>query len=256
MSEAFLSIENVAMHFGGLHALDDVSFEVERGAVVGLIGPNGSGKTTLMNVVSGVFKPTYGNVRFNGKRIADVPTYAVCRLGIARTFQVVKPFANLTVRENVAVGAMYGRNGNRRGARASFERAQELLEIVGLARVAERNASDLTIPDRKRLEVAKALALDPEVLLLDEVMAGLNATEVEEAVDLLRTVNARGVTLIVVEHLMKAIVSISTTIVVLAEGKKIAEGAPAEVLASPRVIEAYLGTRYAERQRQLREPQA
>jgi branched-chain amino acid transport system ATP-binding protein len=245
---AYLQVENVGMRFGGLSALDGVSFDVERGAVVGLIGPNGSGKTTLMNVISGVYKPTGGSVRFAGRTIADVPTYRVCGLGIARTFQVVKPFANLSVRENVAVGAMYGREGATRSTHGAFERAQELLEIVGLARVAERPASDLTIPDRKRLEVAKALALDPDVLLLDEVMAGLNAVEVDEALALLRDVNARGVTLIVVEHLMKAIVSISTTIVVLAEGKKIAEGAPAEVLASPRVIEAYLGTRYAARQ--------
>jgi branched-chain amino acid transport system ATP-binding protein len=250
VSEAFLTIEDVEMHFGGLHALDGVSFEVERGSVTGLIGPNGSGKTTLMNCVSGVCKPTRGSVRFHGRRIADVPTYAVCRLGIARTFQVVKPFANLTVRENVAVGAMYGRNGRERGARASFERAQELCEIVGLSHLAGRLASELTVPGRKRLELAKALALDPEVLLLDEVMAGLNATEVDEALRLLRTVNEGGVTLIVVEHLMKAIASISTTIVVLAEGKKIAQGAPAEVLASPQVIEAYLGSRYAARQRQ------
>jgi branched-chain amino acid transport system ATP-binding protein len=254
VSEAFLSIQNVAMHFGGLHALDDVSFEVERGSVLGLIGPNGSGKTTLMNVVSGVYKPTHGNVVFNGKRIADVPTYAVCRLGIARTFQVVMPFANLTVRENVAVGAMYGRNGGERSARASFERAQELCEIVGLSHAAGRLASELTVPGRKRLEVAKALALDPEVLLLDEVMAGLNATEVDEALRLLRTVNEQGVTLIIVEHLMKAIASISTSIVVLAEGKKIAQGAPAEVLASSRVVEAYLGTRYAARQARREAP--
>jgi branched-chain amino acid transport system ATP-binding protein len=254
--EVALRITGVGMRFGGLWALSEVSFDVERGSVVGLIGPNGSGKTTLMNVISGVYKPTTGEVTYAGKRIADVPAHDVCHLGIARTFQIVKPFASLSVRENVAVGAMYGRNGGKRSTRASFERAQELLEIVGLARIADRPASELTIPDRKRLEVAKALALDPDVLLLDEVMAGLNATEVEEALELLRDVNRRGVTLIVVEHLMKAIVSISTTIVVLAEGKKIAQGAPSTVLASPQVIEAYLGSRWVKRQEQLKEIEA
>ena len=235
------------MQFGGLHALSDVSFDVERGAVVGLIGPNGSGKTTMMNVISGVYKPTSGYVSFGGKHIADVRTHDVCKLGIARTFQIVKPFASLTVRENVAVGAMYGRDGHTRTTARAFEHASELLEIVSLARVADRPASDLTIPDRKRLEVAKALALDPDVLLLDEVMAGLNASEVDEALALLRSLSARGVTLIVVEHLMKAIMAISTTIVVLAEGKKIAEGAPLDVTHSRAVIEAYLGARYVKR---------
>lgn len=243
-----LRVERVGMRFGGLRALDDVSFDVERGTILGLIGPNGSGKTTMMNIVSGVYKPTSGRVTYNGTRISDVPTHEVCHLGIARTFQIVKPFANLSVRENVAVGAMYGKLGAKRSARDAFRRTDELLEVVSLARVAGRLASDLTIPDRKRLEVAKALALDPDLLLLDEVMAGLNASEVDEALELLRAVNARGVTLIVVEHLMKAIMSISQRIVVLAEGKKIADGAPQEVTSNPAVVEAYLGARFVKRQ--------
>ncbi|MGH7755903.1 MAG: ABC transporter ATP-binding protein, partial [Vulcanimicrobiaceae bacterium] len=226
MTQSYLRVGDVEMRFGGLLALGGVSFGVERGSVVGLIGPNGSGKTTLMNIISGVFKPTAGQVEFAGRRIADVPTSRVCTLGIARTFQVVRPFANLTVRENVAVGSMYGRDGGKRSTAQAFAAADELVEFVGLARVATRNAGDLTIPDRKRLELAKALALDPEVLLLDEVMAGLNATEVDEALALLRQVHARGTTLIVVEHLMKAIMSISQRVIVLAEGIVIADGAP------------------------------
>ena len=246
---AFLEIDGVGMRFGGLWALSDVSFEIPRGTVLSIIGPNGSGKTTMMNVISGVYKPTTGTVRYKGIAIASLPSYEVCKIGIARTFQIVKPFANLTVRENVAVGSMFG--SDRKATAEAFERAQEFLETVGLARVADRPASDLTIPDRKRLEIAKALALDPEVLLLDEVMAGLNATEIDEALDLLRSVNARGVTLVVVEHLMKAIMSISQRVVVLAEGKKIAEGTPLEITRAPQVIEAYLGSRFAQRQREM-----
>jgi len=253
MGDVIMRVENVGVRFGGLWALSGVSFDVERGAVVGLIGPNGSGKTTLMNVLSGVLRPTTGAVYYGEKKIADVPTHEVCRLGIARTFQIVKPFANLTVLENVAVGAMYGREGAKRTTSQAFAAAYELLERVGMARIADRPASELTTPDRKRLEVAKALALDPEVLLLDEVMAGLNLAEVDEALRLLREINESGVTLIVVEHLMKAIMLISTSIVVLAEGKKIAEGTAAEVTTSQAVVEAYLGSRFADRQARLAE---
>lgn len=248
MAETLLRVDGVGVRFGGLWALSDVGFTVERGSVVGLIGPNGSGKTTLMNAISGTLRPASGAVLYRGTRIADVPTHAVCKLGIARTFQIVKPFANLSVLENVAVGSMFGRRGAGRSTAQAFAAARELVERVGLARVAQRQASELTIPDRKRLEVAKALALDPELLLLDEVMAGLNLVEVDAALELLREINAAGVTLIVVEHLMKAIMLISTTVVVLAEGRLIAQGTAAEVTRSPAVIEAYLGARFAKRQ--------
>jgi len=250
---SYLEVDNVEMRFGGLLALGGVSFSVEQGTILGLIGPNGSGKTTMMNVISGVLRPTSGRVSFKGRALTRVPTHRISALGIARTFQVVQPFTNLTVLENVSVGSMFGRGSEKRSTREAFEFAADLLDVVGLARVASRMAGDLTVPDRKRLEVAKALALDPELLLLDEVMAGLNATEVEEAVELLRRVNAKGVTLIVVEHVMKAIVSLSRRIVVLAEGEKIAEGEPREVTEMPQVIEAYLGSRYAARQAALRQ---
>jgi branched-chain amino acid transport system ATP-binding protein len=178
----------------------------------------------------------------------------VSHLGIGRTFQIVRPFKSMNVLENVAVGAMYGKDGQHRSTSAAFDHAAELLKFVGLDRVSSKPASDLTIPDRKRLEVAKALALDPEVLLLDEVMAGLTLAEVDEAIDLLRQVNARGVTLVVVEHVMKAIMSVSSEVVVLAEGVKIAQGAPKEVTTLPAVVEAYLGSRFAKRQAQSSAP--
>ncbi|HEV3156305.1 MAG TPA: ABC transporter ATP-binding protein [Candidatus Baltobacteraceae bacterium] len=246
MSAEYLRIRNVGVRFGGLQALSDVSFDVARGSVVGLIGPNGSGKTTLMSVIAGALRPSSGSVEFKARSLTGIPTSKVSRLGIARTFQIVAPFANLSVRENVAVGAMFGRR--RRTTSAAFASADELLEFVGLARVARKSASDLTIPDRKRLEVAKALALDPEVILLDEVMAGLNAVEVDEALELLHRIHDGGKTLIVVEHLMKAILSISQRVIVLAEGKKIAQGSPQAVIRDPEVIKAYLGVRYAKRQ--------
>ena len=214
------------MRFGGLQALDDVSFAVAPGAVVGLIGPNGSGKTTLMNVISGVYKPECRRRCGSRGRALPMCRRAVCRLRDRAYVSSRQAVRHLTVRENVAVGAMFGREGRRRSSAGAFAKADELLAVVGLDRVGGRRASDLTIPDRKRLEVAKAWRSTPELLLLDEVMAGLNATEIDEALDLLRTVNRRGVALIVVEHVMKAIVSISSTVVVLAEGRRSPKARP------------------------------
>ena len=243
--DAVLAVEDLVVRFGGLHALDGVNVSVARGEILGLIGPNGAGKTTLLSAMSGTLRPTSGRVLVFGQDITHVPTFAVARLGLARTFQVVKPFANLSVRENVAVGALFGRHGTTRSARAAFAGADAVLERVGLAPQAARPASELTLAGRKRLEIAKALATDPEILLLDEVMAGLTPHETDQAMDLLRTVNAGAVTLVVVEHVMKAIMGISQRVVVLHQGKIIAQGLPTAIVSNPLVIEAYLGKRYA-----------
>ena len=244
-----LEARAITKRFGGLAAVDGVDLTIQRGEILGVIGPNGAGKTTFINCITGLDKPTSGSIVFRGQDITRLPSYAIGRLGIARTFQVVKPLKQLTVRDNVAIGAMFGARGKERTASQARERADEVLVRVGLQHRVDHLASDLTIPDLKRLELAKALAMDPELLFLDEVMAGLNQTEVEKAMELLRQINRDGVTLFVIEHVMKAIMGISDRLLVLHYGKKIAEGKPQEIVESPAVIEAYLGERFAKRAR-------
>ena len=248
-----LEARGVTKRFGGLAAVSNVDMTIRRGEILGVLGPNGAGKTTLVNCITGLDRASAGTIRFAGADITKLPAWRIGRLGIARTFQVVKPFKQLSVRDNVAVGAMFGARGRERSAGQARGRAEEILSRVGLGHRSVHRASDLTIPDLKRLELAKALAMDPELLLLDEVMAGLNATEVERAMDLLRSINAGGVTLFVIEHVMKAVMGLSDRIVVLHEGRKIAEGVPAEIVESPAVIQAYLGERFARRERERRD---
>jgi ABC-type branched-subunit amino acid transport system ATPase component len=244
-----LEARGITKRFGGLAAVAGVDLTIHRGEILGMIGPNGAGKTTLVNCITGLDKPTSGRILFRGEDITKRPSYAIGRSGIARTFQVVKPLKQLTVRDNVAIGAMFGARGADRTARQARERAEEVLTRVGLEHRIGHTASDLTIPDLKRLELAKALAMDPELLFLDEVMAGLNSKEIESAMELLRQINRDGVTLFVIEHVMKAIMGVSDRLLVLHYGKKIAEGKPEEIVESPEVIEAYLGERFARRAR-------
>ncbi len=234
----------VTKHFAGLVALQSVDFQVKKGEIVGLIGPNGAGKTTLVNLVAGMLPMTKGDVRFRGRSLRGARPYEIGRMGVSRTFQIVKPFPGLTVLENVTVGALYGRRGKTDVATAR-RIAREKLEFVGLAGKEEQPADTLTIADRKKLELAKALAMEPEVLLLDEVMAGLNPVEVKEAVDLVREVRGSGVSILMIEHVMKAIQNLSDRIIVLHHGQKIADGEPGDVLSDGAVIRAYLGRRYA-----------
>jgi branched-chain amino acid transport system ATP-binding protein len=242
-----LEVRGITKRFGGLAAVDGVDLAIRKGEILGVIGPNGAGKTTFVNCVTGLDKPTSGTIVFNGQDITKTPSYRIGHLGMARTFQVAKPLRELTVRENVATGAMFGARGRGRSAAQARHAADEVLERVGLADLRDRIATELTVPDLKRLELGKALAMDPELLFLDEVMAGLNQAEIEKAMELILSINRTGVTLFVIEHVMKAIMGISDRLVVLHFGRKIAEGDPREIVENPAVIEAYLGERFARR---------
>ena len=230
----------VTKHFGGLAAVHDVDFHIDEGAVVGLIGPNGAGKTTLFNLVSGALPTTAGEIRYKGERITGLNPHQICRKGVARTFQSAKLFAGLTVFQNVLAASLYGTKRAVSVSDAGRE-ASELLEFVELSPVKTMLAKDLPIASRKRLEVARALATKPHLLMFDEVMAGLNPAEVKEAMELITKIRNRGITIFVIEHVMKAIMRVCDRIIVLHHGSKIAEGTPEEIAASPKVVEVYLG---------------
>ncbi len=239
--------QGVTKEFGGLTAVSNVDFQVRKGEILGLIGPNGAGKTTLVNCITGVFPIESGTMTFNGRPINGFKPHQVTRLGVARTFQIVQPFPNLTVLDNVVMGALFGHMHTENDIHRARDVAREKLEFVGLAGTADRLAAELTLVERKRLELAKSLATNPELLLLDEVNAGLNTNETREAIALIQRIRDQGITILIIEHVMHVIMGLSDRVFVLHHGEKIAEGDPRMVTSDDQVIRAYLGEKFAAR---------
>ena len=238
---SLLELKGVSKNFGGLRAVSGVSFNMEKGEILGIIGPNGAGKTTLFNTLTGFYKPDSGEVRFEGENLADLKPHHICHRGMVRTFQLVKPFLQLTVLDNVIVAAL----NRKKTVKEANEKALSTIEFLGLKEKEDTLATGLTLPHRKRLELARALATEPKLILLDEVMAGLTPTETDELIHLLKRVNQQGVTILLIEHVMRGVMALSHRVVVLNYGEKIAEGKPEEIVRNRQVIEAYLGEEFA-----------
>jgi len=239
-----LTVEKLCKSFGGLKAINNLDLYVEEGEIVGVIGPNGSGKTTSLNLLTGFLKPNTGKISFRGENITGLPRYRVCQKGIARTFQLCKPFLEFTALQNVLVGRLYGKEPTSDMKAAAIE-SREILDLVGLGSKADILVKDLTVMERKRLELARALATKPSMLLLDELMAGLNLAEADDACKLISKIRDSKVTIVMVEHIVKAVTCISDRIIVLNMGEKIVEGSPNEIIHHPKVIEVYLGKSHA-----------
>jgi len=241
---SILSADNLTKNFGGLMAVGNLSFELEKGEILALIGPNGAGKTTVFNCLSGFLTPDEGNVFLEGKALTGLQPFRICQLGMARTFQIVKPFPTISVLDNVMVGAL----SRGKSTTEAKMRSLEIIEFTGLSRMTNKEARGLPLPLRKRLELARALATQPKILLLDEVMAGLNPTEVDELIALLKKVNRQGISILLIEHVMRGVMALSQRVIVISYGVKIAEGTPEKVVENREVIEAYLGKEFVSAQ--------